>query len=71
MKDSFRSSASTAEQLGRGSSPAAAKPNLRESLVILACSLIFGLLFSFVSFGPCQMVSFPDWYGGDQGELVP
>jgi hypothetical protein len=29
----------------------AAKPDLRESLLIVACSLIFGLAFSFVSFG--------------------
>jgi hypothetical protein len=35
----------------------AAKPNLRESLLIVACSLIFGLLFSFVSFGHRSAVS--------------
>lgn len=35
----------------------AAKPNLRESLLIVACSLIFGLLFSFVSFGQGSAVS--------------
>jgi hypothetical protein len=35
----------------------AAKPDLRESLLIVACSLIFGLLFSFVSFGHRSAVS--------------
>jgi hypothetical protein len=35
----------------------AAKPDLRESLLIVACSLIFGLLFSFVSFGQRSAVS--------------
>ncbi|MGA8529683.1 MAG: hypothetical protein WB622_08215 [Acidobacteriaceae bacterium] len=35
----------------------AAKPNLRESLLIVASSLIFGLLFSFVSFGQRSAVS--------------
>jgi hypothetical protein len=35
----------------------AAKPNLRESLLIVACSLILGLLFSFVSFGQRSAVS--------------
>jgi hypothetical protein len=35
----------------------AARPNLRESLLIVACSLIFGLLFSFVSFGQRSAVS--------------
>jgi hypothetical protein len=35
----------------------AAKPNLRESLLIVACSLILGLLFSFVSFGQHSAVS--------------
>ena len=35
----------------------AAKPNLRESLLIVACSLIFGLLFSFTSFGQHSAVS--------------
>lgn len=35
----------------------AAKPNLWESLLIVACSLIFGLLFSFVSFGQRSAVS--------------
>jgi len=35
----------------------AAKPNLRESLLIVAGSLILGLLFSFVSFGRRSVVS--------------
>jgi hypothetical protein len=35
----------------------AAKPDLRESLLIVACSLIFGLAFSFVSFGHRSAVS--------------
>jgi hypothetical protein len=35
----------------------AAKPNLRESLLIVVCSLIFGLLFSLVSFGQRPAVS--------------
>ena len=35
----------------------AAKPDLRESLLIVACTLIFGLLFSFVSFGQRSAVS--------------
>jgi hypothetical protein len=35
----------------------AAKPNLRESLLIVACSLILGLLFSLVSFGQRSAVS--------------
>lgn len=35
----------------------AAKPALRESLLIVACTLIFGLLFSFVSFGQRSAVS--------------
>ena len=35
----------------------AAKPGLRESLVIVASSLILGLLFSFVSFGRRSAVS--------------
>ncbi len=35
----------------------AAKPGLRESLVIVACSLIFGLFFSFVSLGRRSAVS--------------
>ena len=35
----------------------AAKPDLRESLLIVACSVIFGLLFSFVSFGQRSAVS--------------
>jgi hypothetical protein len=35
----------------------AAKSNFRESLLIVACSLIFGLLFSFVSFGRRAAVS--------------
>ena len=35
----------------------AAKPDLRESLLIVACTLIFGLLFSFLSFGQRSAVS--------------
>lgn len=35
----------------------AAKPDLRESLFIVAFSLIFGILFSFVSFGQRSAVS--------------
>jgi len=35
----------------------AAKPNLSESLLIVACSLLLGLLFSFVSFGCRSVVS--------------
>lgn len=35
----------------------AAKPHLRESLFIVACTLIFGLLFSFVSFAQRSAVS--------------
>lgn len=35
----------------------AAKPNLRDSLLIVACSLIFGLLFSFISLGQGSAVS--------------
>lgn len=35
----------------------AAKPDLRESLLIVACTLIFGLLFSFISFGQRSAVS--------------
>ncbi|MGA7523594.1 MAG: hypothetical protein WBW84_14170 [Acidobacteriaceae bacterium] len=35
----------------------AAKPDLRESVLIVACSLILGLLFSFISFGERSAVS--------------
>ena len=35
----------------------AAKPDFRESMLIVACSLIFGLLFSFFSFGQGSAVS--------------
>lgn len=35
----------------------AAKPNLRETLLIVACSLVLGLLFSFVPFGRRSAVS--------------
>ena len=35
----------------------AAKPDLRSSLIVVGCSLIFGLLFSLVSFGRRSAVS--------------
>ena len=35
----------------------AAKPDLRESLIIVSCSLILGFLFSFVSFGRRSVAS--------------